>query len=236
MINLDMVGYGSSYFQAYTSSNADMNSILRSMTASLEPVFPEISTQEPYPSDHRAFYSKGIPSVMFSTGKYPEHDTYRDVSSILDFEGMEAELEYVYNFTRKLANLDSAPIFNPENIKSEVPDSKIYGYYDTDQRASFLGHADPKYFILKWVYQYLRYPEEAREEGIQGRVMVRFTIDVDGSVKDATVTRSVDPLLDAEALRVINASPKWKPAKVNGKPVKVSLSIPVEFILEKKKR
>ena len=77
-------------------------------------------------------------------------------------------------------------------------------------------------------------PMDAIKKGIQGRVSVEFIIDKDGSVIDAEVTKSVDPLLDAEALRVVNASPKWKPAKVKGVTVRSSVSIPIEFKLEKK--
>lgn len=233
MVNLDMVGTGSDSFTAYTSSNADMNSIINSMVTSLEPVYPKISAQEPYPSDHRAFYSKKIPSVMFTTGRYPEHDTWKDTGSIIDYEGMEAELEYVYNFLRTLANTSATPLFNPMDIKPDT-DNHVYGYYDTDQRAEFMGRGDPKYFLVKWVYLYLKYPKEAVDEGIQGRVLVQFIIGKDGGVEDAKVTRSADPLLDEEALRVVKASPKWKPAKVKGKPVKVAVTIPVEFRLEKK--
>lgn len=82
MINLDMLGTGYNGFYAYTSSNADMNSILRTLTGELQPILPEIVSLEAYPSDHRAFYDKEIPSVMFTTGRYPEHNTERDTQSI----------------------------------------------------------------------------------------------------------------------------------------------------------
>ena len=86
----------------------------------------------------------------------------------------------------------------------------------------------------KWVYQYVRYPESAVRAGIQGRVMVEFIIDKEGKVTDARVVRGVDPELDAEAVRVISASPKWKPGRVKGNRVRTSLTIPVEFRLAKK--
>ena len=85
MVNLDMVGMGFKGFYAYTSSNADMNAILRTLTGELQPILPEVVAAEPYPSDHRAFYSKNIPSVMFTTGRYSEHNTDRDTHSILDY-------------------------------------------------------------------------------------------------------------------------------------------------------
>ena len=64
--------------------------------------------------------------------------------------------------------------------------------------------------------------------------MVEFIINKDGKVSDAKVVKSVSPELDEEALRVVMASPKWKPGKVKGEKVRVSMSIPVEFRLERK--
>ena len=84
------------------------------------------------------------------------------------------------------------------------------------------------------MYQYVKYPEAAVREGVQGRVMVDFIIDKEGKVTDVRVVRSVDPELDAEAVRVISASPKWKPGKLKGNKVRTSLTIPVEFRLTRK--
>ena len=69
MINLDMLGAGYNGFYAYTSSNADMNALLMTLSGTLQPVLPEVVAAEPYPSDHRVFYAKEIPSVMFTTGR-----------------------------------------------------------------------------------------------------------------------------------------------------------------------
>ena len=238
MINLDMLGTGYKGFYAYTSSNADMNSILRTLTGELQPILPEIIASEPYPSDHRTFYAKDIPSVMFTTGRYPEHNTEKDTEAIISYDMMERELEYIYNFTLALANYNGAISFRPENEvdqKVKVPSTDgVVSYYDCDQRPTFLNSADPRQFLEKWVYQYLRYPQEAVRNGIQGRVMVEFIINKDGKVSDAKVVKSVSPELDEEALRVVMASPKWKPGKVKGEKVRVSMSIPVEFRLERK--
>ena len=75
MINLDMLGVGSNGFYAYTASNMDLNSILSKLSGELQPIHPTVTAAEPSPSDHRAFYSKEIPAVMFTTGQYPEHNT-----------------------------------------------------------------------------------------------------------------------------------------------------------------
>lgn len=233
MVNLDMIGLNSSDFQAYTASNEDMNKILALAQEQLQPVLPKVTAAEAYPSDHRAFYSAEIPSVAFSTGKYAEHDTDRDVVSILDFTSMERELEYLFNFSQTLANVEVAPAFKASSAKNKVADV-IYAWYDCDKKPTFLGRADPRFFLDKWVYQYLKYPDEAVKKGIQGRVSVEFVIDKDGLVIDVEITKGADPLLNAEAVRVVSASPKWKPAKVKGVTVRSSISIPIEFKLEKR--
>ena len=235
MINLDMLGTGYNGFYAYTSSNADLNSLLDGLKSGLQPIIPEVTATEPYPSDHRVFYSKEIPAVMFTTGRYPQHDTERDTQSIIDYEVMERELEYIYNFTETLANTDSALNFRIDSAPKQAKQSEeLVSFFDCDQRPVFLHSSDPKDFLQKWVYQYLKYPAEAVRDGIQGRVMVGFVIEKDGSVTDVHVVKGVSEELDAEALRVVGASPKWKPGRVNGNRVRTTLTIPVEFKLEKK--
>ena len=235
MINLDMLGTGYSGFYAYSSSNADINALIRTLSGELQPVLPEIVSTEPYPSDHRAFYAKEIPSVMFTTGKYPEHNTEKDTQSILDYDMMERELEYIYNFTLALANQQEAPLFFPDKVKGKGSRTDdVISYYDCDQKPLFLNSSDPRRFLEQWVYQYLKYPAEAVRDGVQGRVMVEFVINKDGKISDVKVVKGVSEELDAEAVKVIAASPKWKPGKVNGEKVRCSMTIPVEFRLEKK--
>lgn len=235
MINLDMLGIGSNGFYAYTASNTDLNAILAKLSGELQPVHPELTASEPYPSDHRAFYSKEIPAVMFTTGRYPEHNTEKDTESIIEYEAMERELEYLYNFTLALANTSSTIAFRSEKVVSRGPSyDDVVSYYDCDVRPSFLNSFEISQFLEKWVYQYIKYPESALRDGIQGRVMVDFVIDKDGKVTDVRVVRGVDPDLDAEAVRVISASPKWRPGKVKGNKVRSSVTIPVEFRLTRK--
>ena len=224
MVNLDMLGTGYNGFYAYTSSNADMNALIASLTVDLQPVMPEITASEPYPSDHRAFYSNEIPSVVFTTGRYPEHNTERDTQSIIDYEMMERELEYIYNFTLALANTEMTLSFRPDEVRKRGPSyDDVVSFYDCDIRPVFLHSSDPRTFLEKWVYQYLKYPEEAVRDGIQGRVMVDFIIEKDGKVTEVRVLKGVSEALDAEAVKVVSASPKWKPGRVNGNKVRTSL-------------
>lgn len=235
MINLDMLGTGYKGFYAYSSSNADMNALVKGLSAELQPIQPEIVAAEPYPSDHRAFYDREIPSVFFTTGRYPEHNTERDTEKIIDYEMMERELEYLYNFTVTLANTEASLAFRPSEVPSRSKEyADVVSFYDCDQRPVFLNSADPVQFLNKWVYQYLKYPVSAVEQGIQGRVMVELVIEKDGKVTGVRVVKGVSPELDAEALKVVSASPKWKPGRLNGEKVRTVLTIPVEFRLEKK--
>ena len=187
----------------------------------------------PFASDHRAFYDKEIPSVYFTTGRYSEWSTSRDVPSILDYENMERELEYIYNFSVELIN-GPKPMFRPDNQPGKDGAPVIIPYYDCSTKPSFLNSYDPKVFLEQWVYRYLKYPQAAVDNGIQGRVLVGFVIDEKGKITDVQVLRGVDPLLDEEAVRVVSASPSWKPGTLNGKKVKASMSLYVEFRLEKR--
>ena len=84
----------------------------------------------------------------------------------------------------------------------------------------------------KWVNTHLAYPDIAKENGIQGRVTLQFTVNTDGSVSGVKVLRGVDPSLDKEAVRVVSSSPKWTPGKQRDRPVKVTYTFPVIFQLK----
>ena len=86
--------------------------------------------------------------------------------------------------------------------------------------------------VAEYVRENMKYPAIAKEKGTQGRVIVQFVVNKDGSIVDAKVVRSVDPYLDKEALRVINTMPKWKPGMQRGKPVRVKFTVPVMFRLQ----
>lgn len=83
--------------------------------------------------------------------------------------------------------------------------------------------------FAKWVNENLKYPEEALKAGISGKVTVRFTVCEDGKVADVMIVESAAKALDDEVVRVVSSSPEWKPGKVDGKPVAVTLCFPVVF-------
>ena len=86
--------------------------------------------------------------------------------------------------------------------------------------------------LMQYITKNLRYPEEAKAKGIQGRVTVRVVVNTEGKVTNAEVLRSADPVLDAEALRVASSLPDWKPGMKDGKPVNVRFIFPVNFSLQ----
>ena len=110
-----------------------------------------------------------------------------------------------------------------EEVEEEVPFAIV------EQKPTFQG-GDANTFT-KWVFSKIVYPEIAKENGVQGRVTLQFTIETDGSVKNVKVLRGVDSSLDKEAVRVVSSSPKWTPGMQRNKPVRVKYTFPVVFQL-----
>ena len=98
-----------------------------------------------------------------------------------------------------------------------------------DTKPSFQGGNSNQFSI--WVNSHLIYPDKAKEEGIQGRVILEFTVETDGRVTNVKAINDAHPLLSAEAIRVVSMSPDWIPGMKNGRPVSVLYTFPVEFCL-----
>lgn len=118
--------------------------------------------------------------------------------------------------------IESAP--EEETIEEEAIPFQL-----VEEKPSFNG-GDANEFS-KWVNSRLVYPEIAKENGVQGRVTLQFTVNADGSVSNVKVLRGVDSSLDKEAVRVVSSSPKWKPGKQRDRAVKVTYTFPVIFQL-----
>ena len=86
--------------------------------------------------------------------------------------------------------------------------------------------------LMQYLASNIKYPVVAQENGVQGRVIVSFVVERDGSISDVRVARSVDPSLDREAQRVVKSMPRWKPGKQNGSAVRVKYTVPVVFRLQ----
>lgn len=110
-------------------------------------------------------------------------------------------------------DLKGTPVFEVVEQMPEYPDGGMAG-------------------LMEYFKKNMRYPEAAKEAGMQGRVTVQFVVNKDGSISGAKVLRSVEPDFDAEAIRLVNAMPKWKPGMQDGKPVPVKFTVPVKFMLD----
>ena len=114
-------------------------------------------------------------------------------------------------------------------VEEEVVEEEAIPFLLVEEKPSFQG-GDANQFS-KWVNSRLVYPEIAKENGVQGRVTLQFTVEKDGSVTKVKVLRGVDPSLDKEAVRVVSMSPKWKPGKQRDRAVPVTYTFPVIFQL-----
>nr|MDA3892773.1 M56 family metallopeptidase [Salinivirgaceae bacterium] len=102
-------------------------------------------------------------------------------------------------------------------------------FFEVDNMPQFEGGDSA---LRDFIASHVKYPKEAKEDGIQGRVFVQFVVSKNGKVEQVKVVRGVHDLLDKEALRVISALPDWKPGMKNGKCVTVSFTVPINFQLD----
>lgn len=115
-----------------------------------------------------------------------------------------------------------------EAPKIEAPKAEVENKIFTvaEQMPTFKGN------VNQWLSSHIQYPAVAAENGIQGRVIVKFVVGRDGSVSQAQIARGVDPALDREALRVVNSMPRWNPGMNNGQPANVWFTLPITFKLQ----
>jgi TonB family protein len=109
-------------------------------------------------------------------------------------------------------------------------ESEAIPFADIERKPTFNG-VDANEFSV-WVNAHLTYPEQAKKDGAQGRVVLQFIVGADGAVRDVKVLKSVREDLDAEAVRVISSSPKWEPGLQDGKAVPVIYNFPIVFQLK----
>ena len=231
MINLDMLGRGNDRnpFRVFSTLPKYQLDTLLSQTLDRQPaVRPAPFEGTLQTSDHLPFYEKEIPVIVFTTGKTREYRTVSDTPNLIFYKNMERQCNYLFNF---LLTVAAAPADQLQlKQQSSAPGEPVYSAADCDTRPQFF-HSDERHFLKTWVYKYLRYPQEAVSEGIQGRVSVSFIVEKDGSVTHVEVDTGVDPRLDAEAVRVVSVSPKWIPGKIAGRSVRTRLVLPIDFRL-----
>lgn len=202
----------------------------------------------PQSSDYVSFYEKEIPVTLFTTGATPFDKTHNDTPDLLDYFQLSQITEWIYSYAQVVANGESEEFENSseqggytggglgingsKNIlggkKSQISPESVYTQSEVEKRATFM-KGDERTFLKDWVYKYITYPESALEVGTQGIVEAEFIVDKKGEVKDVEIVKSVTEALDKEVVKVIKASPKWKPASIGGQSVNVKIRVAVEF-------
>lgn len=134
---------------------------------------------------------------------------------------------------KKAANNSSGKDINKivafADITDTVPDKNNKVFTSVEQVPEFPGGLTEFYNFLS---KTIRYPNESRKKGIQGRVIIKFIVEKDGELTNFKIARGVENEIDQEALRALKLSPKWKPGIQNGKPVRVAYAVPISFTLE----
>lgn len=116
-----------------------------------------------------------------------------------------------------------------EAVAQPEPKPEVEKVFDVvEQMPSFPGGPSA---LMEWLSNNVKYPVVAQENGVQGRVVVSFVVERDGSLSDVKVDRGAEPSLDKEAVRVVKAMPKWTPGKLKGKPVRTKHNEPFSFRL-----
>lgn len=156
----------------------------------------------------------------------PPPPKFTDVLNIVEDDiDLEEELEIEDTEISEDTEIEIIDIGSDED--EEVEDAQVFMV--VEQMPSFPG-GDAA--LMKYLGDNVKYPAIAQEHGIQGRVYVSFVVSKDGTIRDVTVGRSVDPALDNEAIRVVKTMPKWTPGKQRGKSVNVKYMLPVNFVLQ----
>lgn len=150
-----------------------------------------------------------------------------EVLNIVDDDvEIEDELEIEDSEADETTVIDVAPVIE---TAEEEEEEETQVFFIVEDMPEFPG-GDAA--LRKYLATQVNYPVIAQENGIQGKVYVTFVVGKDGKVSNARVARGVDPSLDKEALRVVNSLPTWKPGKQRGKPVNVSYTVPINFVLQ----
>ena len=155
----------------------------------------------------------------------PEAPKVEEVLEIMDNDSkVEESTIQASDDTQAAVEIKYTPV---EVEEEEVEEQQIFQV--VEEMPEFPGGMGE---CMKFLAKNIKYPTIAQENGVQGRVIVQFVVNRDGSIVDPVVMRGVDPHLDKEALRVISLMPKWKPGKQRGKEVRVKYTVPVMFRLQ----
>ncbi|NOY36318.1 MAG: TonB family protein, partial [Chlorobi bacterium] len=170
--------------------------------------------------------NSGLPSsdphlhfALLKNGKFV------DPASYINFRDIVGDQSKILSIQRSKNNGEVSP--EQDTTQGDI-------FFIVEEMPGFQGGDENRF--REWIAENLRYPEEAKRQGIEGKVYIRFIVEADGRVSNVEVIRTADPLLDAEAVRVVRSSPTWTPGKQRGHNVRVAYTFPITFTLDKTPR
>ncbi len=170
-----------------------------------------------------------IPITQETPPPPPEAPKIPILSDQIDIVDDNIEIDSDFQSLEDNNNMGVDIIDYVEQAEEEAVEEEEIPFSIVEDKPKFQG-GDANDFS-KWVNAHLEYPEIAKENGVQGKVFLQFTVGTDGKVSNVKVVRGVDPSLDKEAARVVASSPKWTPGKQRDRVVKVTYTFPVIFQL-----
>lgn len=171
---------------------------------------------------------------MMLTNKKSTSKSWIKVFALLPIVGLALALnaetvnDYVYKEEQQQPQAKVVKKGKKVVVKAKKPEGAEKPFDVVEQMPEFPGGMPE---LMKFLQENVKYPEEAMKNGIQGRVLIQFIVEKDGSISEAKVIKKVNEHLDAEALRVIGEMPKWTPGKQKGQEVRVKFVLPVTFRL-----
>ena len=205
-------------------------SILSTLFVAFEWTTTEVKVQEVADDSFDAVEEEIIPVSIQQPTPPPPPPPAPQVEDLLNIVEDDKEIEQVeIESTEDDVNTEININFNEGVPGGEEEEASNEIFMVVEEMPQFPG-GDAA--LLSYIGKSLKYPVIAQENGIQGRVVVTFVIEKDGSVANVEVVRGKDPALDKEAVRVIKNMPKWKPGQQRGKPVRVKYTLPVNFRLQ----
>lgn len=190
-------------------------------------------TTEPR-QDDVAFLASQIEfeNEMIATRREPPREQPKPelpkIAEVLDIVDDNVKIED-FNFNVEVNRDTRYDFSNLDDFKEEIPEEDVFVI--VEDMPTFNG-GDPSIEFWKYIVSNLEYPEIAAENGVMGKVTIKFVVNAQGRVVDAEVVEGADPALDKEALRVVKSSPLWTPGRQRGKAVNVMFFFPINFVLQ----
>ena len=171
-------------------------------------------------------------SVAFTTPEIKKDEEVQEDQEMKSQDELAATNTAIGAFTVEGNDEEAGEVLKAKEVIAEpeppkVEETKVFDV--VEEMSQFPGGQAA---LLEYLAKNIKYPVVAEENGIQGKVIVTFVVERDGSITDVKVVKSVDPSLDKEASRVVKSMPRWQPGKQNGSAVRVKYTVPVQFRLQ----